>query len=120
MNRELAPCVYILACRRNGTPYTGVTSDLLNRIFAHRSGAVVGFTREYGVKLLMWFEPHASMASAIQREKRIKRWNRAWKLELIEKRQSRMARFGRGSRLSAARLIRISWVPPFAGRQKRF
>src|SRR4030095_2060876 len=87
MNRELAPCVYILASRRNGTLYTGVTSALPKRIFAHRSGAVVGFTREYGVKLLMWFEQHATMASAIQREKRIKRWNRASKLELsvIEK-----------------------------------
>jgi putative endonuclease len=85
MNRERAPCVYILASRRNGTLYTGVTSDMPQRIFAHRSGLVAGFTRQYGVKLLTWFEPHATMASAIQREKGIKKWNRAWKLELIEK-----------------------------------
>ena len=85
MNRELAPCVYILASRRNGTLYTGVTSDLPKRTFAHRSGAIAGFTREYGVKMLVWFEPQPTMESAIQREKRIKKWNRAWKLELIEK-----------------------------------
>ncbi len=84
MIRERGPCVYILASRRNGTLYTGVTSDMPQRIFAHRSGSVAGFTREYGVKLLVWFEQHATMASAIQREKRIKKWNRAWKLKLIE------------------------------------
>lgn len=85
MNRERAPCVYILASRRNDTLYTGVTSDLPRRLFAHRTDAIAGFTRDHGVKLLVWFEPHATMASAIQREKRIKKWNRAWKLELIEK-----------------------------------
>ena len=85
MNREFAPCVYILASRRNGTLYTGVTSDLPQRVFAHRSGTVAGFTRDYDVKLLVWFEPHATIDSAIQREKRIKKWNRAWKLDLIEK-----------------------------------
>ena len=84
MHRDFAPAVYLLAFRRNGTLYVGVTSDLIARLHQHRQGAVPGFTREYGVKLLMWFEMHATMEAAIQREKRIKKWNRAWKLELIE------------------------------------
>jgi putative endonuclease len=84
MQREFSPTVYILASRRNGTLYTGVTSDPPGRIYQHRHGLVPGFTREYGVKLLVWFEQHATMESAIQREKRIKKWNRAWKLQLIE------------------------------------
>ncbi|HET9336795.1 MAG TPA: GIY-YIG nuclease family protein [Sphingomicrobium sp.] len=84
MRHEFAPCVYILASKRNGTLYTGVTSQLPVRIYQHRIGAVPGFTREYGVKLLVWFEQHATMESAILREKRIKKWNRAWKLNVIE------------------------------------
>ena len=84
MRHEFAPCVYILASKRNGTLYTGVTSRLPVRIYQHRIGAVPGFTREYDVKLLVWFEQHATMESAILREKRIKKWNRAWKLKLIE------------------------------------
>ena len=85
MIRDFAPTVYILASKRNGTLYTGVTSKFLVRLYDHRTGAVPGFTREYGVKTLVWFEQHETMESAIQREKRIKKWNRAWKLELIEK-----------------------------------
>jgi putative endonuclease len=84
MHADFQPCVYLLASKRNGTLYVGVTSDLVARIHQHRSGAVRGFTRDYGVKLLVWFEQHATMESAISREKRIKKWNRAWKLELIE------------------------------------
>ncbi len=84
MHSDFQPCVYLLASKRNGTLYTGVTSNLMARIHQHRIGAVRGFTREYGVKLLVWFETHATMDSAILREKRIKKWNRAWKLELIE------------------------------------
>jgi putative endonuclease len=84
MTSEFAPAVYIIASQRNGTLYTGVTSDLVARIHQHRSGEIPGFTRKYHVKLLVWFEPHATMESAIGREKRIKKWNRAWKLELIE------------------------------------
>jgi putative endonuclease len=84
MHADFQPCVYLLASRRNGTLYVGVTSHLLARIQQHRQGAVRGFTRDYGVKLLVWFEPHETMESAILREKRIKKWNRAWKLELIE------------------------------------
>ena len=84
MREPLQPCVYILASKRNGTLYTGVTSDLIKRIQEHRIGAVPGFTREYGVRRLMWYEPHESMGNAIQREKRIKKWNRDWKIQLIE------------------------------------
>jgi len=84
MRREIAPAVYILASKRNGTLYTGVTSDLMGRVHRHRTGEVQGFTREYGVKMLVWFELHATMEAAIQREKRIKKWYRKWKLELIE------------------------------------
>ncbi|TNE27914.1 MAG: GIY-YIG nuclease family protein [Alphaproteobacteria bacterium] len=85
MNLEGCPTVYLLASRRNGTLYVGVTSDLIGRIHKHREGLLSGFTRDYGVKRLVWFEPHATMEDAIVREKRIKKWNRAWKLELIEK-----------------------------------
>jgi putative endonuclease len=84
MRQDFQPAVYLLATKRNGMLYVGVTSNLLGRIHHHRLGAVRGFAREYGVKLLVWFEPHATMDSAITREKRIKKWNRAWKLELIE------------------------------------
>jgi putative endonuclease len=85
MTREFGPTVYLLASRRNGTLYVGVTSTLIGRIAQHRTGQVAGFTRDYGVRMLVWFEPHATMEAAILREKRIKKWNRAWKLELIEK-----------------------------------
>ncbi|AJA09292.1 putative endonuclease [Sphingopyxis fribergensis] len=84
MHENFGPTVYLLASRRNGTLYLGVTSNLTQRIHQHREGLIPGFTREYGVKLLVWFEQHATMDTAIQREKRIKKWNRAWKLELIE------------------------------------
>jgi len=84
VQREFGPTVYILASKRNGTLYTGVTSDLLGRVYGHRSGRLPGFTRRYRVKLLVWFEQHSTMESAILREKRIKKWNREWKLALIE------------------------------------
>ena len=79
------PAVYILASRRNGTLYTGVTSDLVKRIWEHRNDLVEGFTKRYGVHHLVYFELHDDMYQAIQREKQIKKWNRAWKIELIEK-----------------------------------
>jgi putative endonuclease len=79
------PAVYVLASKPYGTLYVGVTSDLAARIEAHRSGAVEGFTKEHGVHRLVFFELHETMIDAIQREKRVKKWNRAWKLELIEK-----------------------------------
>jgi putative endonuclease len=78
------PCVYLLASRRNGTLYVGVTSDLVKRVWEHKSHVVEGFTKRYGVDWLVWYEVHASMESAIRREKAIKGWKRAWKLNLIE------------------------------------
>ena len=82
MNKQ--PAVYILASKRNGTLYVGVTSDLVKRIWEHKNNMVEGFTKLYMVKELVWYELHESMESAIIREKRIKDWKRAWKLELIE------------------------------------
>jgi len=84
MQREFDPCVYLLASSRNGTVYTGVTSNLLQRIVQHREGTFDGFTRKHNVKMLVWFEQHSTMEHAIVREKRLKKWNRAWKLRLIE------------------------------------
>jgi len=77
--------VYILASRRNGTLYVGMTDDLVRRVWEHRIGAVPGFTRKYGVKMLIWYEQHETRETAFQRERQIKRWNRAWKLQLIER-----------------------------------
>jgi len=77
--------VYILASRRNGTLYVGMTDDLVRRVWEHRIGAVPGFTRKYGVKMLVWYEQHETRETAFQRERQIKRWNRAWKLQLIER-----------------------------------
>ena len=79
------PCVYILASKRNGTLYVGATSNLLHRIWQHKHDLVGGFTRRHGVHTLVWHERHATMESAITREKRIKEWKRAWKIALIEK-----------------------------------
>ena len=78
------PCVYLLASARNGTLYTGVTSNLPRRVSEHRLKLYAGFTREYGVERLVWYEQHGTMLSAIRREKRIKKWRRRWKLKLIE------------------------------------
>jgi putative endonuclease len=77
--------VYILSSRRNGTLYIGVTSDLIKRIYEHRKNLVDGFTQRYSVHRLVWYELHNSAESAISREKRIKKWKRDWKLQLIEK-----------------------------------
>jgi putative endonuclease len=82
--RPFQPCVYILASQRNGTLYTGVTSDPVRRVWEHREGLGAKFAKRYGVSRLVWFELHSTMDTAIQREKRIKTWNRAWKLRLIE------------------------------------
>ena len=78
------PCVYMLASRRNGTLYVGVTSDLVKRIWQHRNDLVEGFTKRYVVHNLVWFEMHEEMQAAIHREKNIKAWQRAWKIEMIE------------------------------------
>ncbi len=82
MNRQ--PCVYILASKRNGTLYIGVTSELAKRVWEHREGLVQGFTQEHGVHLLVWYEQHQTMESAITREKQLKKWNRMWKVREIE------------------------------------
>ena len=78
------PCVYILASKRNGTLYVGVTSDAARRIAEHRGDAADGFTQRYGVRRLVYAEFHETMLDAIQREKQLKKWRRQWKLELIE------------------------------------
>ena len=81
MNRS--PCVYLLASNCNGTLYVGVTSNLIQRVWQHRQGEIKGFTEKYGVKHLVWFEQHETMENAIGREKQIKEWKRAWKVNLI-------------------------------------
>jgi putative endonuclease len=78
------PCVYILASRRNGTLYAGVTSDLIQRIWQHRNDQVEGFTKRYGVHKLVWYETCDDMRAAIAREKALKEWKRAWKIRLIQ------------------------------------
>ena len=78
------PCVYILASRRHGTIYIGVTSDLMARLHQHRTGALRGFSSEHGVHRLVHFEQFADMYTAISREKQLKAWRRAWKVALIE------------------------------------
>jgi putative endonuclease len=77
--------VYILASKRNGTLYTGITSDLIKRVYEHKNDLVEGFTKKYRVHSLVYYEQSDSVESAIQREKQIKKWNRKWKLDLIEK-----------------------------------
>ena len=79
---------YILTSQRNGTLYVGVTNDVIRRTWEHRSDLIQGFTKRYGVHTLVWYEQHDDINAAITREKRLKRWNRAWKIELIEKQNS--------------------------------
>ncbi len=81
---ERQPCVYLLASKRNGTLYTGVTSNLLKRVWEHKNNLVEGFTSKYAVHTLVWYEAHDRMESAIQREKAIKSWKRVWKIKTIE------------------------------------
>jgi putative endonuclease len=77
--------VYMLASDRYGTLYLGVTTNLVRRVWEHREAFVAGFTKEYGVKRLVWYEAHTEVLAAITREKQLKKWNRAWKIELIQK-----------------------------------
>lgn len=86
--REHLYYVYILASRRNATLYIGVTNDVMRRTWEHQSDLIDGFTRKYGVHILVWYEQHDDINIAIAREKRMKRWNRAWKIALIEKTNS--------------------------------
>ncbi|HOV05568.1 MAG TPA: GIY-YIG nuclease family protein [Kaistiaceae bacterium] len=83
---EKHPAVYIVTNRRNGTLYIGVTSDLAKRISEHRYSLADGFSKKYGTTHLVYFEMHETMADAILREKQMKKWNRAWKIRLIERR----------------------------------
>jgi putative endonuclease len=76
---------YMMASRPLGVIYISVTNDLPRRAFEHREGLVAGFTRDYGCKMLVWYEPHQMMVEAIRREKALKRWKRTWKIELIER-----------------------------------
>ncbi len=80
----MTPCVYILASRLKGTLYIGVTSNLARRVWEHKNDFVEGFTKRYQVHDLVWYEVHDSMESAISSEKALKKWNRAWKVRLIE------------------------------------
>ena len=82
--RPKTPCVYILASRRNGTLYIGVTSDLAQRVTLHKQDLIEGFTKKYGVHRLVYYEMHPTMDAAILREKRLKEWRRLWKIRLIE------------------------------------
>ena len=82
---EKSPAVYMLASKRHGTLYIGVTGSLCNRVAAHKDGSVLGFTKKYNVKMLVWFELHETMDIAIRREKQLKEWQRGWKIELLEK-----------------------------------
>lgn len=81
----MTPCVYILARKPRGTLYIGVTSDPVQRVWQHKNDMAEGFTKRYGVHRLVWYEVHECMESAIGREKALKKWNRAWKIDLIEK-----------------------------------
>ncbi len=85
MREDKVPVVYILASKRHGTLYVGVTSDLCSRVAQHKEAKIPGFTRKYGVKMLVWYELQGSMEDAIKREKQLKEWQRSWKIELIEK-----------------------------------
>jgi putative endonuclease len=78
------PAVYILASKKNGTLYVGVTSDLVKRIWEHKNDLVKGFTKRYKIHDLVWYELHGNMDAAIEREKNMKEWKRAWKVKLIE------------------------------------
>jgi putative endonuclease len=84
--KEKGGCVYIMASVRNGTLYIGVTSDLPGRVWQHKEGEADGFTRKYGCKMLVWFEPFDEIEEAIKREKQMKEWKRLWKLRVIEER----------------------------------
>ena len=84
MSEEKFPAVYIMASRYRGTLYTGVTSSLWQRVWDHKNGRFDGFTKDYEIKNLVWYEHHHEMEDAIRREKQIKKWNRAWKFRIIE------------------------------------
>src|SRR4051794_35226683 len=108
----MTPCVYILASDKNGTLYVGVTSDLGKRVYERKQDLVEGFTKTHQVHSLVYFEVYEEMAEAILRENQIKKWNRAWKLRLIEKNNPKWWISSMKYRDESA----ISWIPAFAGR----
>jgi putative endonuclease len=114
---ERQPCVYILASGKHGTLYIGVTSDLMARLYQHREGLIEGFTSRYGVYRLVWFDMADTMEAAITREKQLKKWNRDWKLRLIEDSNPQwwIWRSAWVSRRSHAPSI---WISAFAGMTK--
>ncbi len=77
--------VYIMSSKRNGTLYVGVTSDLVKRVYEHKAGIIDGFTKRYRIGVLVYYEMHESIMNAIEREKQLKKWNRDWKIAIIEK-----------------------------------
>ncbi len=84
MNEKLS-YVYILASKKNGVLYIGVTSNLINRIYQHKKGLLEGFTKKYKIKSLVFYETYGDIQEAFRREKQLKKWNREWKIKLIEK-----------------------------------
>ncbi len=84
MSRERSYWVYVLASKIGGTLYIGVTNDLIRRVYEHKEGLADGFTKKYAIHCLVYFEQHSDIEAAIRREKRLKKWNRAWKIRLIE------------------------------------
>lgn len=84
VRRNSSIAVYIMASRRNGTLYIGVTSELMQRVSQHKHGTFAGFSKKYGCTQLVWYEQHWDMRAAIDREKKLKKWERKWKLTLIE------------------------------------
>ncbi len=76
--------VYMMTNKRNGTLYTGMTNDLIRRVYEHRSGEIAGFTKKYGLKMLVWYEQHDDVNAAITREKNIQSWKREWKINMIQ------------------------------------
>jgi putative endonuclease len=100
--------VYILASKKNGTLYIGVTNNLIRRVYEHRNGLIEGFTKKYGVNKLVYYEQTEDIKSAIERGKRLKKWKRQWKIELIEKMNPMWKDL-------YDELKRLKWIPAFAG-----
>jgi putative endonuclease len=115
--------VYILASRKYGTLYVGVTARLIGRVVEHREGLIEGFTRTYGVKRLVWFEPHESIVPAIQREKSLKKYRREWKINLIERDNPNWDDLFPGLLHEEGPLSHLSWreapAPPREPRQRK-
>jgi predicted GIY-YIG superfamily endonuclease len=105
---------YIVASRRNGTLYTGSTDDLIQRVTQHRNKTFPGFTAQYDVHLLVWYELHETRDAAFHRERQIKKWNRLWKLQMIEKRNPDWLDLYDHLRLGELKDAK-DWVPAFAG-----